>query len=124
MGGVLAAGGGAITVEQAEIYDLFATDEHAVLRRAGDMVIVSADSKGNVSGTASAVLTKYERFPPQSVSPVTAHTSDCQSMNCWLLCMSVIPLVAVCSWRVNELFKQMDATNDGEVTTWTFKSIA
>ena len=25
-------------------------------------------------------------------------------------------LVAVCSWRVDELFKQMDATKDGEVT--------
>jgi len=88
VGGVLAAGGGAITVEQAEIYDLFATDEHAVLRRAGDMVIVSADSKGNVSGTASAVLSKYE------------------------------------SWRVDELFKQMDATKDGEISVREFCLLA
>ena len=120
---MLAAGGGAITVEQAEIYDLFATDEHAVLRRAGDMVIVSADSKGNVSGTASAVLSKYERFPSTSTC-VSCYGSHVRLQ--WLSVNELVnELVGCCVQLAGGRIVQTNGCNQRRRgnPTRTFKSI-
>eukprot|EP00656_Telonema_subtile_P028358 TRINITY_DN3077_c0_g1_i7.p1 TRINITY_DN3077_c0_g1~~TRINITY_DN3077_c0_g1_i7.p1 ORF type:complete len:296 (-),score=68.73 TRINITY_DN3077_c0_g1_i7:97-984(-) len=89
VGGIFIAGGGEITVEQAEIYDILAIDPRTKeLLRPGDFVVVSQDLNGHVSSTGTVTLTEIERS------------------------------------RANNLFEQMDTTQDGEVTMTEFKEFA
>ena len=62
VGGLFLAGGGSITVEQAEIYNVLEIDPSThQLKRPGDYCVVSQDSEGNVSGTGILELSLSER---------------------------------------------------------------
>lgn len=116
VGGVFVAGGGEITVEQAEIYDVLGCDLVTGEKlRPGDFVAVSRDSKGNVSGTGVATLDNFEQIRANSLFQQLDVSGD------GVVNASEFELLACPEGDASKLFEEMDFNLNGTISLDEFR---